>query len=278
MRNPVSRNVVYRIDLGPDNVDLLLLMTKNPLPMAEHLDEMSELDINFSFQVTITPYGKDIEPGLPRKRNVIDAFRQISERIGKERMIWRYDPIILNGSIDEDYHREGFGYIANELKGYADRCTIGFLDVYEKLKPLNEKELLRKASLEEMKRIGSTLAQISGECGMALNQCSTKIDLSDVGVVNNACISKEYMASLNVPYEEFDVPLREGCGCVKNIDIGDYDTCGHDCIYCYANRPDGRRRSSKRYDPDGEMLFGTLGENDSVVRLSSRPVRRITDF
>ncbi|MBQ5397217.1 MAG: DUF1848 family protein, partial [Candidatus Methanomethylophilus sp.] len=94
VRNPMVANVVYRIDLDPKNVDAIIFVTKNPAPVIPHLKEIASMGHLPLFQVTITPYGRDIEPEVPFKADVADAFKTISERIGADRMIWRYDPII----------------------------------------------------------------------------------------------------------------------------------------------------------------------------------------
>lgn len=276
VRNPIKRDVVYNIDLRPENVDTILFMTKDPTPMVKHIDELSEMGMNFSFQVTITPYGKDIEPGVQRKKKIIDSFKNISEIVGKDRMIWRYDPIILNDDIDIEYHREGFSYLLNELHGYTERCVISFIDIYDKFRELGSS--LRNVGTNEMISIGGMLSFISKDSGIGISQCSAGTDLSLQGISNTACISREYMREMNIPYEEFTTPLRDGCTCVKNIDIGEYDTCGHDCIYCYANKTSKTSRSRKTYDSNGEMLFGNVGTDDKVIKLSSRPARRITDY
>ncbi|MCL1978580.1 MAG: DUF1848 domain-containing protein, partial [Methanomassiliicoccaceae archaeon] len=92
VRNPVARNVVYKVDMQPRNVDLLMLMTKDPRPMTPYISELKEMGMNIGFQITITPYGRDIEPRVPDKADAIEAFRTISGMIGKERTVWRYDP------------------------------------------------------------------------------------------------------------------------------------------------------------------------------------------
>ena len=122
------------------------------------------------------------------------------------------------------------------------------------------------------------MVPIAERYGMSLSYCCGKYDLSRWGVEPRGCIDRQYMRKLGIPFEELNSPLREGCRCVKNIDIGSYDTCGHDCLYCYANRSDGSERSQKMYDPEGEMLYGKLEEGDTVVPLLGRDMPRLEDY
>ena len=277
VRNPVCRDVVNRVDLGPRNVDMLVFMTKDPRPMIEHLDEITRMGIRFCFQVTINPYGRDIEPGISDKAEITEAFRTISEMIGRDRVVWRYDPVILNSKYDVGYHKRKFRTLCNELDGYTDRCTFGFVDIHRKLAGLAENGTIRETSPAEMHEIGRAFAETATSAGMKLNHCCADEDLSIYGITSDGCLGREMMSSLSVPFE-MSAPLRERCRCVRNVDIGCYDTCDHDCAYCYANKTDGAMRRSRLYDPEGEMLYGRPGGNDRIVGLSTRKTMRISDF
>ena len=278
VRNPIAKNVIYKVDLSPRNVDLLLLMSKDPRPIIPFIGELKERKINIGFQVTITPYGRDIEPGVPDKADVAEAFREISGMIGKERMVWRYDPVILNDRYDVNYHRRKFGTLCRELAGYTDRCVFSFVEIHEKLKGLSKEGVLREVSAEEADAFGQAFSPIAVENRMKLSLCCSEYDLSKYGILSRGCIDQEQMKALNVPFETVQVPIRDRCKCVKNIDIGEYDTCDHDCIYCYANRNSDNTRKQRRYDPNGELLYGAVRETDAVVELSSKKNSRITDF
>ena len=278
VRNPVAKNVVHRVDLSPRNIDLLILMTKDPRPMMPFIGELEERGMNIGFQITITPYGRDIEPGVPDKADIAEAFRTISDMIGRERMVWRYDPVILNGKYDVEYHRRKFSVLCGELAGYTDRCIFSFVELHKKLGRLREDGTLRNASEEEAREIGAAFSETAEGSGMELNLCCSEYDLSEYGISSRGCIDKEQMKALGVPFEELQTPIRERCMCVKNIDIGEYDTCDHDCIYCYANRNTDGARKQKEYDPNGEMLFGRVRESDTVIELASRKNSKITDF
>ena len=69
-RNPYYPKQIYRYELNPSLVDVLVFCTKNPLPMLKYLDELSVYRQYWA--VTITPYGKDIEPNVPDKYKILD--------------------------------------------------------------------------------------------------------------------------------------------------------------------------------------------------------------
>lgn len=278
VRNPVHRTTVHRVDLTRRNVDCILFITKDPRPMIPHLKEIGSMGHMYVFQVTITPYGRDLEPNVPFKADISDACVEISDRIGRDRMSWRYDPVIFNGSIGLSYHRRKFEMMCREASQWTDRCIFSFVDVYGKLLKLQEQGVIRTATLEEMDAFAEMAAKVAGEYGMTVSYCCAKRDLSRFGVQPRGCFDREMMRSLDIPYETMDVPLREGCRCVKSIDIGEYDTCMHECVYCYANRVDGGRRVSRMYSPDSEMLWGTVMPRDTVVDLRGRDAQRLGDF
>jgi len=278
VRNPVAKNVVYRADLSPRNMDLLLLMTKDPRPMMPHIAELKERGIEMGFQVTITPYGRDMEPGVPDKAEIAEAFRRISEIIGRDRIVWRYDPVILNKRYDIRYHQRKFELLCKELGGYTERCIFSFVEIHDKLKGLCGDGTLRKVSEEEAREIGRIFSEAAEGSEMELDLCCSEYDLSEFGIRTRGCIDREQMRSMGVPFEELPTPIRDRCLCVKNIDIGEYDTCDHDCVYCYANRNTDKIRKQRRYDPDSEMLSGGVRETDTIVELASRKNSKITDF
>ncbi len=278
VRNPVYNNLVYRISLARRDVDCILFMTKDPRLMIPHLREVGSMGHMYTFQVTITPYGHDIEPNVPFKADISDACREISDRIGRDRILWRYDPVVFNNSMGIEYHRRKFDMMCREASEWTDRCTFSFLDTYGKLSRFQEAGILRPVTKPEMDAFAKMASKTAEEYGITLSYCCAKYDLSRYGISPRGCIDREMMLSLNIPYETSSSPLRDGCRCVKNIDIGEYDTCMHDCLYCYANKVDPSRRISKVYDPNAEMLYGSLNPRDTVTELGGRDTSRLSDF
>ena len=131
-RNPYYPSQVTKYILSPKVVDCLCFCTKNPEPMISRLHELDDYG-QFWF-VTITPYGKDIEPNVPNKDKVMDSFIKLSSIIGKEKIVWRYDPIFISEKYTLEYHLKAFEKMAGKLSGYTNECVISFIDLYEKTK------------------------------------------------------------------------------------------------------------------------------------------------
>ena len=278
VRNPVRNDVVYDVSLRREDVDCIMFVTKDPRPLERHLDEILEMGHQLLFQVTINPYGSDMEPNVPPYEEIANSFVRISERIGKERMLWRYDPVIFSDRYDIGFHERSLAHISDILRGHTDRCTYSHLTYYEKLSGRYADGTLREVTKDEKEDFARTVAGILGPKGIAATTCCTAEDMSAFGVERRACTDAILMKSLGIPFERQQVPYREGCTCVRSVDIGAYDTCMHGCVYCYANARDGTRRSGNVYDPEGEMLLGRVGEDDTVKRLSGRRNARITDY
>ena len=177
VRNPMNFHQVSRTSLSPDVVDGIVFWTKNPLPLMPRLEELQGYP--FYFQFTLTPYGKDVEPGVPSKNDVIlPAFQELSRQIGPERVIWRYDPILFTDRYTMDYHITFFSQLARRLEGYTRKCIISFVDLYRNTQtnmsglgfaPLTEKEIVELAQ---------RLADIAGKHHLVLETCAEQIDLS----------------------------------------------------------------------------------------------------
>ena len=278
VRNPMSRNLVHRIDLSRSNVDCIVFITKDPGPMVPYLREIGSMGHMYVFQVTLIPYGRSIEPGVRSKGDINDSCIEISDRIGRDRMSWRYDLVIFNGTMGLEYHRRKFIMLCGEASKWTDRCIFSFVDTYGKLSRFQEQGVIRSMTKQEMLSFARMASKVSDEYGISLTHCCSKLDLEEFGIQRRGCLDKEMMRSLNIPYETMDTPLREGCRCVKSIDIGEYDTCDHGCIYCYANRSDPTRRLQRIYDPDSEILWGEITQRDSIKELSPRAASRLGDF
>ena len=278
VRNPVSRTTVHRVDLTKRNVDCIIFMTKDPRPMVPHMREVSSMGHMTVFQVTITPYGKDIEPGVPFKADISDACEEIAGRIGRDRMVWRYDPVILNSRISMEYHRRKFDMMCREASRWTDRCVFSFVDIYGKLLRLEEEGVLRRVSVAEMDAFAEMASRTAEEYGITLSCCCGARDFTRFGIEPRGCVDREMMRSLDIPYEIQSVPVRDRCRCVKSIDIGEYDTCGHGCVYCYAGRGGSDPSRRRLYSDDTELLWGAVMPRDRIVDLKGRGTGRVDDY
>lgn len=275
VRNPMNPRQVSRIGLSPEVVDCIIFWSKNPAPMLERLDELREYP--FYFQFTLTGYGRDIEPGLPDKRKeVIGTFQKLSEKVGKERVVWRYDPILVNDRYTMEYHWKAFEEIAGCLKGYTEKVVISFVDFYAKTLRNTKDLYIKSLSREEMKEIAEEMAQIAKSCGLVIETCAEQINLQDVGIRHGSCIDKkqiEKIAGCSLSVEK-DKNQREACGCCESIDVGAYNTCRNGCRYCYANYHEEQvRKCIACYDVNSPLLCGRIEPKERVTDREVRSFR-----
>lgn len=272
VKNPMNSHQVSRIELSPDLVDLVVFWTKNPEPMMKRIDELGE--IPYYIQFTLTGYGRGMEPGLPDKRELIRIFRETAETAGRNRMVWRYDPVLLNERYPAEYHFRAFEAIAEGICGCTDKVVISFLDCYGKTKRNMRGIPLETPDTETMKRMGETFVKTAERFGMRVESCAEAVDLSDVGIRHGSCIDPAMAEQiLGVPiHVKKDKNQRPVCGCVESVETGAYDTCLCGCKYCYANdSEEAVKRRRAVYDADSPLLCGTVEEGDRItVRRTAR--------
>lgn len=268
VKNPWNPHQVSKIPLRKEDIDCIVFWTKHPRGLIQHLDE---LHTNmFYVQFTLTGYGKDIEPCLPDKRKVlIPQFLYLAEKIGKERMVWRYDPIMINSRYTVEYHIKAFKQIANALDGATNRVVISFIDLYRKMKNREDKkEPFREVTKEEINTLCAEFVQVARKHHMTVMTCSEDISLDHLGIIHGCCIDKAMIEEL-VGYElktVKDSNQRTSCGCIQSIDIGRYDTCPNGCIYCYATETKSHvEHQRNQYDIHSEILCDAISISDKVT-------------
>ncbi len=282
-RNPVNHHQITKVPLSPQTVDCIVFWTKNPAPMLPRLSQLDEMGYRYYFQFTLTPYGTDLEENLPPKEELLQTFRQLSRMLGPDRVLWRYDPVILNKTCTISWHKEQFERLCAALSGYTKRCTISFVDLYYKLNRVRDTQLLREIYPEEQDILAAAFAESGKKHGISLCTCCEERDLSAFGIPHGACVDKELVEQLCGAVLEVkrDKNQRTNCLCSQSIDLGAYNTCANGCLYCYASyslRSLGLNMELHR--PDGELLVGTVGEKDKVKELDARSnlVQQITLF
>lgn len=256
VRNPYNLNAVTRYRLDPSVVDALVFGTKNPAPMLPRLSELK--GFRQFWHVTVTPYGKDVEPGVPDKHDVLKSFRQLSEAVGKDRVVWRYDPVFLSERYSKEYHLRAFETMASELEGATGQVVISFIDLFQKTKK-NFPEV-REVSPSDQDELAKHFVRIAKAHGMEVLSCLEDRRLAAFGVDVSGCMTQEKLeAALGL---RFSVPpgkgqTREGCACLLGGDIGMYNTCAHFCQYCYANFDRETVVLNRAlHDPESPFLIG----------------------
>ena len=264
-RNPYNPVQVTRYELKPEVVDCLTFCTKNPAPMLSGLPRLRPF--RQVWYVTVTPYGKEIEPFVPDKEAVLASFKELSRAVGERADFWRYDPIFLNDTYTVEYHLRQFEAMASALAGYTSRCVISFIDLYEKTK--RNFPGIRAVRREERLVLGENLARIAGAHGIKLHTCCEGDELAPFGIDCGGCMTREVLEQaigerLLVPGGR--KPARQECSCLLGNDIGAYNSCGHGCLYCYANYDRATViRNMKAHDPASPYLIGH-SRPDEVIR------------
>lgn len=275
VRNPMNIHRISRINVRPEVVDCITFWTKNPKEMIPRLNELAAY--NYYFQFTVNPYDRHIEEEVPLKRNIFDTFHELSDMIGANRVVWRYDPILMSKKIDVDYHIKYFEEIAKRLSGYSTICIISFVDLYKKVAS-NIRELeIREPNEQEIVRMVKAILPIARAFGFSIQTCAEKIDLQEYGIEHGACIDSKLISEIiGYPLKaKKDKNQRKECGCIESIDIGEYNTCCHHCVYCYANfNQDFVRRKAEKHNPFSSLLVGEVKEDDIV---SMRKVKSLRD-
>lgn len=266
VRNPFNRKQVSRISLSPDLIDCIVFWTKNPSDdFIQNLTRLDELGYKYYFQFTLTSYDQSIEKNVPRKKELIEKLRRISEHVGKERIVWRYDPILLSGHFDIEYHKKYFEYLAQALSPYTEKCIISFLDFYPKIEKELAEQGIRKMTVEEMTELAEIISSIAGRYNLKVESCCEDIDLLQYGITKSHCVDGnliQKIAGKDLSFKQ-DKNQRPGCGCVSSVDIGMYNTCRHNCIYCYANRSSDVH--IMEYDENSPLLCSKL-EDDDIIK------------
>jgi len=278
VRNPMNAHQISRINLSPEIVDCIVFWSKNPAAMIDRLDELDAY--KYYFQFTITGYGKDVEAGLPDKKEVIiPTFQELSKKIGKDKVIWRYDPILINDKYTVEYHIRAFTQIAEALKDYTTKVIISFVDLYAKTQRNTKGLMIKDISNQEMKDIAKQMAEIAHRNGLEVESCAELIDLEDVGVQHGCCIDKKLIEQI------IGCPLKGGkdknqrmeCGCFESVEVGTYNTCKNGCKYCYANYNTEQVISqSHLYDPNSPILCGVIDEENGD-KINDRKVESLKE-
>lgn len=267
MKNPMNPHQISRIGLSPETVDCIVFWTKNPEAMIPGLERLK--DYKYYFQFTLTGYGHDVEPGLPDKRKrLIPTFLRLADRIGKEKAVLRYDPILLSDRYTVEYHLNAFHEIAGSLKGYTEKVIISFIDLYAKTVKNTRNLNMIAPQADQIRHIAQGMAEIAHMNGMVIESCAEEMDLSEYGIAHGSCIDQRMIERIigGKIKASKDKNQRQSCGCIESIDIGTYDTCRCGCKYCYANYSSTKVSDGiRRYDMNSPLLCGSVNEDDKIT-------------
>ena len=260
-------NINQKMYISFERCRVIVFWTKNPAPIIPYLSELDKRGIHYYFQVTLNDYVKEgFEPNVPSVEERVETFKKLSSLIGKEKVIWRFDPLIITPNIGPRELLTRIWHVGNQLKGYTDKLVFSFVDVKAYRKVQNKNAEANHAQRIEivagLKKIREAWHKEGWDIEMAT--CAEDIDLGTYGIEHNRCIDGElmkrifaddkelvyYLHTLKWPEKDMfgeippipnktknvkDTGQRKICGCMVSKDIGMYNTCRHFCVYCYAN-------------------------------------------
>lgn len=275
-RNPLFTNKVSRYELTPDKVDCVVFCSKNYKPILSDIKSITD-KFNTYFHYTITAYGKDIEPGVPGVDESIETLIELSQIVGKERVAWRYDPVLLTDKYTIDTHKKTFEYMAEKLSPYIDRCIFSFVEMYKKLQS-NMPELI-PLGIEDMNMLAQILGGIAKANGIYIQTCGTNSDFSKYGIHKSGCMTLDILGEANgIEFKTLKHKgMRQGCHCIESRDIGAYDTCMNGCKYCYANKnPQKAFENYKFHNPNSPLILGELKETDTIIQGAQKSFLKVS--
>jgi hypothetical protein len=283
VRSPRNPNRISSVTLNRDVVDCIVFWTKNPRPMLKKLETIDRMGYPYYFQVTITPYDHHVERGLPAKSEIMKTFKELSTAIGKHRVIWRYDPVIVSKEFSVPYHLDAFRNMCDILGDYTNKCIFSFIDLYTKVRKSMKEIVDDEVNTLEMKQIAQGFGEIAKVHSLTLGTCAEVVDFSSYGVLHTSCINPAMIENMiGYPIQgKKDPNQRPTCGCIESIDIGAYDSCSHGCVYCYATTSENVVCNNRHlHDPRSPLLLGDLrGDEIIAVReVNSLKVRQSSLF
>jgi len=263
--NPFNPTQVARVALEPEQVEAIVFWTRNPRPLFPHLEELDQRGYRYYFQYTLMNNPRVMDPKTPAAKGALDTLRELSDRVGPARVVWRYDPIVFSSITDPEFHLKTYATLARALRSHTFRSVVSIVDLYPKLDARLRQLKDRGVTLTLPERLPAgrlaslmrTLASTAAENGMEITSCAETIDLAPYGIRPGKCIDDELIGrifGIQVTGKK-DPSQRKACGCVVSKDIGMYDTCPFGCLYCYATTSFDRAKIRQReHRPDSPSL------------------------
>lgn len=271
-KNPYN-GAIYERSLNPNDVSMIVFWTRNSSIMMKkgYIDELIDRGFNFYFQNTITgntirsKSGEKLDGKTPNPNKGIEYFNQLADKIGGDKVIWRFDPIVVSDEINIEEIIRLYDKISKNISSNSKRNVISFLDVYQHVgENLNKSGFNNIINLtdpkhhEKLNTLLTEIKNISNRDGRKVYSCAETIDLNDYGIEHSKCIDNEYIKEtfgLKVSKSK-DMGQRKACGCVKSFDIGEYNTCVHGCVYCYANQEKEKALDNyKKHIPNADFIL-----------------------
>ncbi|MDD1662210.1 MAG: DUF1848 domain-containing protein [Methanomicrobiales archaeon] len=277
------------------NARVFVFWSKNPEPFLPHLEEMTRLGYRYYVLFTLNDYeAEGLEPRVPPLGERMETFRSLSQMAGKGRVVWRWDPLLLSGSLDVAGLLDRIRNVGDAIVPFTKRMIFSFIDIARY--PRVERNLrtkgfgdVREFTPAEEDEFAAGLSELNRSWGLTISTCGEERDFSRFGIEAGGCISRDLMLQefgqdtvlrhflevpdpgthpvgrtpSPVPPHLKDPGQRPSCGCVVSKDIGQYSTCPHLCAYCYANTtPDrvAKRYANYRIQADKGIFYDSISE------------------
>lgn len=269
-RNPLFPDKVTKYELNPDVVDCIIFCSKNYEPILPYIKGITE-KFNTYFHYTITAYDKDIEPNVPDIEKSIETLIKLSKLVGRQRIAWRYDPILLTEKYTKILHYKTFNHIAEKISPYIDRCIFSFVEMYKKLET-NMPEIILLTPKDKTE-IARNIGAIAKKHNMIIQTCATDENYEQYGILTSGCLTADILGRANnVKFKKLKHSgNRKNCNCMESRNIGDYDTCPNGCKYCYANQnPQIAKLNYEKHNPNSPLILGDLQETDEIIQGSQK--------
>ena len=268
-RNPAYLKTIHKVILDKNHIEGIIWCSKDYLPILHDLHNITDKFPSI-FHYTITGYGKTIEPNVPYLEQSTYIFKELSLRYGKEKVIWRFDPIFYSKDIKENHTLERFEKICKELHDYTDRVVVNFVSPYEKVKRhLPEMIIL---SNDQKKSLIIKMLEICKRYDFKLQTCGNGLQFKDLeGVEVTGCLDEHALNLLGIYPKSKNKEAAWGCLCYPNTSIGEYNTCLHNCKYCYACADFNKcNENYKQHDPKSPLLIGWPRGDEDIIEMKPK--------
>lgn len=294
-------NAHQKMVVGFAKTRAIVFWSKNPKPLIPYLPLVEDMGIGYYFQFTLNDYrAEGLEPSVPRLEKRLETFHALSERLGPDRVVWRYDPLLIGPTLSAETLLERINTVADQLAGATRKLVVSFADIsaYRKVQSNLGRmgQGYRELTAEEMAHIATGLRDLKARTGLTVATCAEGLDLGAYGIEHNRCIDDDLLAQLypedtalmahlgraqddlfaQPGQAKKDPGQRKECGCIVSKDIGAYNTCPHLCTYCYANAAkESVIANYRRHVPEGEMMIPRdSASKDSGSHTQTLPLQR----
>ena len=272
-RNPAYPLKVQKIILDKEHIDAIMFTSKNFAPGIELIKRLNK-EYPCLYHYTITGYDKDIEPAVPYLNESLNTIRDLSNIVGKDKVFWRYDPVLITKKYSLNWHKINFNSISSCLSGYVNRCIYSYVNLYEKVK--RHMPELEDWTDENKIEIAKHLGSIAHNNNVPIQTCNCNLDLTKYGVGKSGCITKEIINNvLDLNVKDLKPNGSLGCGfCYPVVNIGEYNTCLNKCKYCYASSDfEACEKNFTKHNPNSPYLIGEGTINDEIVERDCQSIK-----